>query len=145
MTTRSYGFGTWVDCPYAEAVVRAKAALKEQGFGVITEIDVQATLSQKLGAAFRPYIILGACNPSLAHQALQADLGVGLLLPCNVVVYDNEDGTSTVEALDPQAALGIVGDNPAIAAVAQEASARLRTALASLGAMGEGETSEQSR
>lgn len=145
MTMRSYGFGTRLDCPYGEAVDRAKAALKEQGFGVITEIDVQATLRQKLGAAFRPYVILGACNPSLAQRALQADLGVGLLLPCNVVVYDNDDGTSSVEALDPRAALGIVGDDPAIAAVAQEASARLRTALASLGAMGEGETSEQSR
>ena len=145
MTMRSYGFGTRVDCPYAEAVDRTRAALKEQGFGVITEIDVQTTLRQKLGASFRPYVILGACNPSLAHQALQADLGVGLLLPCNVIVYDNGDGTSSVEALDPQVALGIVGDDPAVATVAKEAGTRLRTALAGLGALGEGETSKPSR
>jgi uncharacterized protein (DUF302 family) len=106
--------------------------LKEQGFGVLTEIDVKATMKAKLDADFRPYCILGACNPPLAHRAFSADLGIGLLLPCNVVVYDNLDGTSTVEAMDPQAALGLVGDNPAIAEVAREARARLRQALDTL-------------
>jgi uncharacterized protein (DUF302 family) len=132
-STRGYGFGAVVTAPYAEAVERTKAALKEQGFGVLTEIDVSNTMKEKLGAAFRPYVILGACNPPLAHRALSADLGIGLLLPCNVVVYDNGDGSATVEAMDPEAALGIVGDDPTIAAVAREAKARLRAAVDRLG------------
>ena len=115
ITTHSYGFGTVVAVPYDQAMERTRAALKE-----------------KLGAEFRPYTILGACNPPLAQRALQSELGVGLLLPCNVVVYDNGDGTSTVEAMDPEAALGIVGDNPALAEVAREAKVRLQRALASL-------------
>jgi len=126
---RTYGFGNVVDLSYEQAIDRTRAALKEQGFGVLTEIDVKATMKAKLDAEFRPYVILGACNPPLAHRALSADLGIGLLLPCYVVVYDNLDGTSTVEAMDPQAALGLVGDNPAIAEVASEARARLRRAL----------------
>jgi len=105
---------------------------KEQGFGVITEIDVRKTMQEKLGTEFRPYIILGACNPGLAHRALQADLGIGLLLPCNVTVYDNGDGTSTVEAMNPEAALGIAGDNPAVADVAREATTGLKKALGAL-------------
>jgi uncharacterized protein (DUF302 family) len=126
---RTYGFGNVVEMSYDQAIERTRAALKDQGFGVLTEIDVKATMKAKLDAEFRPYVILGACNPPLAHRALSADLGIGLLLPCNVVVYDNLDGTSTVEAMDPQAALGLVGDNPAIAEVASEARARLRRAL----------------
>ena len=131
--SRSYSFGTSVPVAYAEAVERTRAALKEQGFGVLTEIDVRKTFSEKLGAEFRPYLILGACNPPLAHKALQAELGIGLLLPCNVVVYDNGDGTSTVEVMNPEAALGIVGDNPAIAAVARDATTRLRQVIDRLG------------
>lgn len=127
-----YGFGTTVAAPYAAALERTRAALKEQGFGVLTEIDVRATMQEKLGVDFRPYTILGACNPPLAHRALSADLGIGLLLPCNVVVYDNGDGTSTVEAMNPQAALGIVGDNAAIAEVAQEATQHLHDAVTRL-------------
>jgi uncharacterized protein (DUF302 family) len=126
---RAYGFGATVPLAYDVAVERTRAALKEQGFGVLTEIDVRRTLKEKLDAEFRPYVILGACNPPLAHRALSADLGIGLLLPCNVVVYDNGDGTSTVEAMDPEAALGLVGSAPEIVAVAQEAKARLRQAL----------------
>jgi uncharacterized protein (DUF302 family) len=132
-TTRPYGFGTTVAAPYAEAVERTKAALKEQGFGVLTEIDVRKTMQEKLGAEFRPYVILGACNPPLAHRALSADLGIGLLLPCNVVVYDDGDGRCAVEAMDPEAALGIVGGDPAIAAVAREAKAKLRAAIGRVG------------
>lgn len=128
----TYSFGGRVAAPYQDAVEQTTAALKEQGFGVLTTIDVRKTMKEKLDAEFRPYVILGACNPSLAHRALQADLGIGLLLPCNVVVYDNGDGTSTVEAMDPEAALGIVGDNPAIAEVAREAKARLERALGQL-------------
>jgi uncharacterized protein (DUF302 family) len=129
---RTYGFGTVVNLSYDEAVERTRAALKDQGFGVLTEIDVKATMKAKLDAEFRPYMILGACNPPLSHRALSADLGIGLLLPCNVVVYDNLDGTSTVEAMDPQAALSLVGDIPAIAEVAAEARDRLRRALDAL-------------
>lgn len=131
-TSHRYGFGTSVAAPYEQAVERTKTALKAQGFGVLTEIDVKRTLKEKLDADFRPYIILGACNPPLAHRALEADAGVGLLLPCNVIVYDNGDGSSTVEAMDPEAALGIVGDNTAIAEVAHEAKQRLQRAIDSL-------------
>ena len=129
---RAYGFGTTIALPYEQAIDETRAALKEQGFGVLTAIDVKKTLKEKLDAEFRPYVILGACNPPLAHQALQADLGIGLLLPCNVIVYDNGDGTSTVEALDPEAALGIVGGNAAITAVAREARRRVRAMIDSL-------------
>jgi len=127
--TRSYGCTTTIAAPYAQAITRTRAALTEQGFGVLTEIDVKKTLKEKLDVEFRPYVILGACNPALARRALEADLGVGLLLPCNVVVYDNGDGTSTVAAIDPLAALGIVGDNPALATVAHEAQGRLYAAV----------------
>jgi len=136
--TRSYGFGGAVALPYKQTIERTRAALKAQGFGVLTEIDVQKTLREKLGAEFRPYVILGACNPPLAQRALEADLGIGLLLPCNVVVYDNGDGTSTIQALDPEAALGIVGNQPAIAAVAREATVRLRQAMDSVRTGNEG-------
>jgi uncharacterized protein (DUF302 family) len=130
--TRSYGFGATLSIPYSDAVSRAKAVLQEQGFGVLTEIDVRQTMQDKLGADFRPYVILGACNPTLAHRALSAELGVGLLLPCNVVVYDNQDGTSRVEVMDPKAALGIVGDNATVAEVASEARTRLQAAIHAL-------------
>jgi uncharacterized protein (DUF302 family) len=129
---RSYGFGTTVNLPYEQAVERTRGALKDQGFGVLTEIDVKQTMKAKLDVDFRRYIILGACNPPLAYRALSADLGIGLLLPCNVVVYDNGDGTSTVEVMDPEAALGLVGDNPAVAEVAREAGTRLRLAIDAL-------------
>jgi uncharacterized protein (DUF302 family) len=129
---RSYGLARTVPLPYEAAIERTRDALKQQGFGVLTEIDVKATLKQKLDADFRPYVILGACNPPLAYRALSADLGIGLLLPCNVVVYDNGDGTSTVEALNPVEALSIVGGNPEIESVAQEAKMRLEAALIAL-------------
>ncbi|HEX2910137.1 MAG TPA: DUF302 domain-containing protein [Chloroflexia bacterium] len=125
-----YGFGKKISLPYEEAIERTRAALKEQGFGVLTEIDIKKTMKEKRGIDFRPYTILGACNPLLAHQALEAELDIGLLLPCNVVVYE-EDGGSVVKAMDPQAALGIVG-NDSIEAVAREARSKLEKALASL-------------
>jgi uncharacterized protein (DUF302 family) len=130
---RTYGIGTTVRAPHAEAIERTRAALEEQGFGVLTEIDVEATMKQTLDVEFRPYVILGACNPPLAHRALSADPGIGLLLPCNVVVYDAGDGSSTGEAMDPEAALGVVGDDPAVVAVAREAKAKLRAAIDALG------------
>ena len=126
----AYGLGTTVALPYAETITRTKAALKEQGFGVLSEIDVRATLKEKRNVDFRPYVILGACNPALAHRALETELDIGLLLPCNVVVYE-VDGGSMVEAIDPERALDIVG-TPELAAIAAEAKALLLRALESV-------------
>ena len=119
-----------LDLPYAQAVEQVTAALKDQGFGILTEIDVQATLKQKLGADFRKYSILGACNPPLAHQALTTELEIGLLLPCNVIVYE-DDGASVVSIADPIAMLQLA-DNPSLERVANEARARLRRVIAAL-------------
>lgn len=122
-STRSVSFGLDLPLPHNEALERVTSALKEQGFGVLTEIDVKATMKQKLDVDFRPYTILGACNPPLAHRALAADLEIGLLLPCNVVVYER-DGGSRVEFLDPVKALDVVG-NEKLTPVAEEARERL--------------------
>ena len=132
MEEKRYGLRIEVPASYEQAVERATSALKAQGFGVLTTIDVQQTLKQKLGRDFRKYTILGACNPPLADRALHAELEVGLLLPCNVIVYEVSPGHSVVSAMAPMAALGIVGDNPELRAVAAEADARLRRALAAL-------------
>ena len=126
----SYGTSTTLDVPFAEAVTRVRAALKEQGFGVLTEIDVTATLQAKLGEQIEDYVILGACNPQLAHRALVADRSIGLLLPCNVVVRATADGT-IVEALDPQIMATLTG-RPELKLVADEVGQRLAGALASL-------------
>ena len=127
----SYGFTAHLPGVSPEdARTRITEALKEQGFGVLTEIDVRATLKKKLDAEFRPYVILGACNPQLAKQALEADLGVGLLLPCNVVVWQ-EDGASVVSIADPRAMFQIVR-NDKLQPVVDEAERRLRAALATL-------------
>ncbi len=125
-----YGFGLKVNLPYAEAVERTKAALKEQGFGVLTEVDIKQTMKEKRGVDFRPYVILGACNPPLAEQALATELDLGLLLPCNVVVYETEGG-SIVQAMDPEPVLGLVG-NPKLEPIAREVKARLQAALTGL-------------
>jgi uncharacterized protein (DUF302 family) len=125
------GITTVLNLDYDQAVEQAKAALKEQGFGVLTEIDVKATMKAKLDLDFQRYVILGACNPPLAYQALSTDKSVGLMLPCNVVVYDNGDGTSTVSALNPMAAMGVVG-NAGLDAMATAATAKLTAAIARL-------------
>lgn len=128
----SYGFGKKVNLPYAKALEATRIALEEQSFGVLTEIDMRQTMKEKRGIDFRPYIILGACNPPLAEQALGVELEVGLLLPCNVIIYADEDGAgSVVKAMDPEAALGIVG-NAELAKVALEAKSRLQKALNTL-------------
>ena len=132
MQETRYGLKVSVNLPYDEAVEKATAALKTQGFGVLTTIDVQQTLKTKLDRDFRKYVILGACNPPLADRALHAELEVGLLLPCNVVVYEAGPAESIVAAMAPLAALGVVGDNPALADVAREADARLRAALSEI-------------
>jgi uncharacterized protein (DUF302 family) len=115
--------------PYQQAIEHARAALQAEGFGVLTTIDVKQTLKQKIGREFRPYVILGACNHVLADRALHAELEVGLLLPCNVIVYEDEPGTSIVAAIAPLPAMGVVGDNSDLRAVAREADEKLRRAL----------------
>ena len=125
----SYGYTRRLPVPFsAEAVQRVRAALAEQGFGVLTEIDVQATLREKLGVQTEEYLILGACNPTLSHQALDIDREIGLLLPCNVVVRADGPQATLVQALDPQTMVQITG-RPQLKAVADEAARRLQTAL----------------
>ena len=123
-----YGFTITSAGPFTETVAKVRDALREQGFGVLTEIDVRATMRDKLGAEMEDYVILGACNPPLAHRALAADRSIGLLLPCNVVVRAGQ-GETVVEAMDPQV-MTQVADEPALVGVAEEAGARLRAALA---------------
>jgi uncharacterized protein (DUF302 family) len=130
--TTPYGFSVALAVPYDEAVERTKGALATQGFGVLTTIDVRATMRQKLDVDFRPYVILGACNPQLAYQALTAERDIGLLLPCNVVVYAGDaPGTSVVAAMDPVAALALTGRDD-IRELAAQVRARLEAALGSL-------------
>jgi len=131
MEETRYGLRVSVDVPYAEAVARTTDALKTQGFGVLTTIDVQQTLKAKLDRDFRKYVILGACNPPLADRALHTELEVGLLLPCNVIVYETAPGTSVVAAMAPLSALGMI-DNPDLIGVAREADQRLRSVLTAL-------------
>ena len=116
---------------YEETVARTREALAAQGFGILTEIDVRAKLKEKLGVDFRPYIILGACNPQMAHRALGVEINLGVLLPCNVIVFADDDGRTVVRAMDPVGAMEAVG-NPAVAPVAQEVKNRLSRALESL-------------
>ena len=123
----SYGIRRDTELAYTDAVDRVRAALKAEGFGILTEIDVAATMEAKLGVQMAPYIILGACNPPLAHRAIEAEPEVGLLLPCNVVVRREGEAT-VVEAMDPEAALGLV-KNEAVRAVAFEAKQHLMRAL----------------
>lgn len=120
-----YGFSVELDAPFAAAVERTIEALKTQGFGVLCDIDVAATLKEKLDIESRPYRILGACNPPLAHRALEAEPDIGLLLPCNVVVQQLGEGRSKVSFMDPGAVLGLV-DNERIEPIAAEVGARLR-------------------
>ena len=119
-----------LDTPFAEAVERVRGALKEQGFGVLTEIDVRKTMHDKLGEQMEDYVILGACNPPLAHRALGVDRQIGMLLPCNVVVRAGDDAT-VVEALDPEVMVDVTGQAD-LEPVAAEAKQRLRAALDSL-------------
>jgi uncharacterized protein (DUF302 family) len=126
----TYGFGTKVGVPYEQAVSRVKELLQAEGFGVLTEIDVRRTLKQKLNEEFRKYVILGACHPTLAHRALGLELEIGLLLPCNVIVYE-EDGRAVVSIMDPITALGIVG-NDRLQPIAAEARDRLERVIQKL-------------
>ena len=129
-----YGFSKTVDLPYEDAVEKARAALKAEGFGVLCEIDIKEKLKEKLGVDFRNYVILGACNPPLAYETLQQEIGIGLLLPCNVIVYETDEaGKSVVAAIDAKTMLSVVGTNNAtINAVATEVNEKLQRVVAQL-------------
>jgi uncharacterized protein (DUF302 family) len=116
---------------YDDALARVPAVLKEEGFGILTEIDVKETLQKKLGVSFRKYRILGACNPSLAYEALQKNIGVGVMLPCNVVVYEDDDGKAVVTAVDPLQTAAVQA-GPELAAFAEGVRARLDRAMKNL-------------
>jgi uncharacterized protein (DUF302 family) len=136
MRETGYGIGVDVDLPFEQALLRATDELKKEGFGVLTTIDVKQTFKQKLDQDFRKYTILGACNPPLAFRAFDAELEIGLLLPCNVVVYETSPERSAVSAMAPIAGIGMVGGSPALRAVAAEADQRLRRALKALEGVG---------
>jgi len=129
---KKYALSTVLDTSYGEAILRVKNALKEEGFGVLTEIDVKETLKQKLDIEFRKYVILGACNPPYAHRSLNADLDVGLLLPCNVIVYETDDGKAYVAAINPVSALEIIKSQE-LRIIAEEVSEKLKRAIERLG------------
>lgn len=125
----AYYIATTIQLPIAAAIERVEAALKDEGFGIITRIDIQETLKQKIGVDFRPYVILGACNPKLAHEALTIEDKVGTMLPCNVVVQEMEDGKVEIAAIDPVASMQAI-DNPRLHDAAQEVRSKLKNVIA---------------
>lgn len=127
----SYVFSKTLALPFVDATARIREALAAEGFGVITEIDVQKTLTDKLGLAFRPYTILGACNPALAYEALKLEPNVGAMLPCNVVVQDVGNGRTEISAIDPVASMQAI-DNSELKIKAGEVAEKLRAAIARL-------------
>lgn len=125
-----YGYSREIERPFDTVVEQTREALKTEGFGVLSEIRIDEKLHEKLGIDFRKYIILGACNPPLAHRTLQEDINIGLLLPCNVVVYESDDrGRSVVAAIDAGAMMSVVGDSEAIVETAHEVNEKLRRVL----------------
>jgi uncharacterized protein (DUF302 family) len=127
----SYYFSKTLDLPFEEAILRVTDELKKEGFGVLTEIDVKATLKKKLDVDFRNYRILGSCNPPFAYQALQAEPQIGLMLPCNVVVQDGENGQTIVSAIDPLASMQAV-ENESLGEVAEQVKAKLQKVIESV-------------
>lgn len=130
MTSHRYGFGVETDLDPAEAETRMREALADEGFGILTEIDVAATLKTKLDVDIEPYRILGACNPQLAHKALSSEQNIGLLLPCNVIIYEKGQG-SVIEVLDPNL-MAELTDNPDLREIGDDARTRLKRALAKI-------------
>ncbi len=128
---KEYAFSTVLDTSYEDAISKVTSALKEEGFGVLTQIDVKATLKKKLDKDFRKYVILGACNPPYAFRSLEADLDVGLLLPCNVIVYKTDNKKSYVSAVNPVSALGII-ESERLRKIAEEVSEKLRKVIENL-------------
>jgi len=122
---KGYAFTRILSTSYEDAISKVRDALKEEGFGVLTEIDVKETLKKKLGVDFRKYVILGACNPPYAHRTLQTDLDVGLLLPCNVIVYETDDQKAYVSAINPVSALQVI-KNRELRKIAEEVSEKLK-------------------
>ncbi|MBC8338202.1 MAG: DUF302 domain-containing protein [Rhodospirillales bacterium] len=127
----SYHFSKTLDLPFDDAIEKVTAALGEKGFGVLTTIDVKATLKKKLDVDFRPYTILGACNPTFAHKALQSEGKIGTMLPCNVVVQDTGDGAVEISAVDPMASMQAI-DNPDLGAIATEVQGLLKGVIEGL-------------
>jgi uncharacterized protein (DUF302 family) len=131
MKQTNYGFSKIVDLGYDEAIEKVTEELQKEGFGVLTEIDVKATLKKKLDVDFKPYKILGACNPPNAYKALQAEEQIGLMLPCNVIVYLNDEGKTVVAAVDPIASMKAV-DNPSLGEIAKSIQGKLKSVIVSL-------------
>ena len=127
---KTYGFSRTVDVAFDEATEQTREALKQEGFGVLSEIRLDEKLKEKLGVDFRRYVILGACNPPLAYKILQEEINIGLLLPCNVIVYEADDkNKSVVAAVDARAMLSVVGENPTMNEVANEVNERLQRVI----------------
>ena len=127
----TYYFAKTIECGFEDAVARARQALQHEGFGIITEIDVRQTLKAKIGVEFRPYLILGACNPALAHEALKIEDKVGTMLPCNVVVQDFGAGRIEIAAIDPVASMAAI-ENPALKIKARQVGEKLRAAITAI-------------
>ncbi len=131
MEKTQYAFRKIVKTSYEKTIELVTQALKEEGFGILTQIDVRDTLKKKLNLDFRKYIILGACNPSFAHQSLQAEREIGLLLPCNVIVYEDDSGNTVVSAIDPESAMSMI-DNPKLKDIATQVGSKLRVVIENL-------------
>jgi uncharacterized protein (DUF302 family) len=125
---REYAFSAVLDASYDEAVSKVTDGLKKEGFGILTEIDVKATVKKKLDKDFRKYMILGTCNPPYAHRSLQADLDVGLLLPCNVIVYETDDKKAHIAAINPVSAMEVI-KNEELRKIAEEVSKKLKRVI----------------
>lgn len=128
MKHTNYAFTKVVDLPFEQAIEKVTEELKKEGFGILTEIDVKSTLKKKLDVDFKPYRILGACNPPFAYNALQNEEQIGLMLPCNVIVYENENGEIVVAAVDPAASMQAV-DNPGLGEIAQTIQGKLKAVI----------------
>ena len=129
--TTSYAFGKRIDAPFGEIEQKVRAELAKEGFGVLSEINIQDKFKEKLGKNFRNYVILGACNPALAWEAFAMEINIGTLLPCNVIVYQDDDSKTVVMVMDPVAALGVIG-NAELTKIAAQVRARMKRVLAAL-------------